>query len=212
MHGKHLAIIGASAGVGLECVQVALARGHRVTVLSRSPVPAPDHPSLTRVKGSATHVDDLRRALAGVDAVLVCLGVGKKLGATTLFSDFGRALLQLQDELGQTPVLVLSGFGAGDSAAYQGPVASMLFKVFLGRVYEDKTALERQVEGSRLHWILVRPGVLTNGPSTHPARAQVDYRQGMKVGSISRRTVADFMVTQAEQPTMIGQKPALSAR
>ena len=212
---KRLAIVGASAGVGLECVKVALARGHEVSALSRSPVPVPDHAALARIQGSATRPEDMRRAVAGADAILVCLGVGRtlsSLGPTTLFSDFGRVLLQMQDQLGQTPVLVLSGFGAGESAQYHGLVASMMFKLVLGRVYEDKTALERQIEGSKLNWMLVRPGVLTDGPSTSPARAQTDYRSGMKVGSISRRTVAEFMVTQAEQPTMMHSKPALSAR
>ena len=210
---KRLAIIGASAGVGLECVRVALERGHHVTTLSRSPVPVPEHVALTRVQGSATLAADLRRALAGADAVLVCLGVGRKLsslGPTALFSDFGRELLRMQGELGETPVLVLSGFGAGES--YLPPVASLMFKLVLARVYRDKTALEQQIEASRLRWVLVRPGVLTDGPSTRPARAQTDYLPGMKVGSISRRTVAEFMVEQAEQPGMIGLKPALSAR
>ena len=59
--------------------------------------------------------------------------------------------------------------------------------------------------------MLVRPGRLTNGPSKGPAKVQVDYRPGMKVGSIPRRTVAEFIVTQAEAPTYLLQKPALSA-
>jgi hypothetical protein len=33
---------------------------------------------------------------------------------------------------------------------------------------------------------------------------------GMRVGAISRADVAHFMVTQAEQPTYLGQYPALT--
>ena len=208
----HLSIIGASAGVGLECVRVALARGHAVTTLSRGAVPVPDQPGLTRVQGSATRPDDLRRAVQGADAVLVCLGVGRRLGATTLFSDFGRALLQVRDAVGTAPVVVLSGFGAGDSAAFHGPLAGAAFRLLLGRVYRDKTALDEMVAASGLRWVIARPGMLTNGASTGPARVQADYVRGMRVGAIPRRTVAEFMVGQAESPTLLGRKPALSAR
>jgi len=68
------------------------------------------------------------------------------------------------------------------------------------------------IEGSSLNWMLVRPGLLTNGDAPRPARVQVDYRRGMKVGSVSRLAVARFMVEQAEQPGFLQRKPALSAR
>lgn len=208
---KTLSVIGASAGVGLACVQTALARGHRVTTLSRSTTSLPAHSKLTTIQGSATLPDDLRRACTGTDAILVTLGTGMDRKPTTLYTDFGRALLQIQDELGAIPIQILTGFGAGDSAAYQGPVMRWLFRLFLQAVYANKTELEQMLESSRLNWTLVRPGVLTNGSSDAMPRAQTLYQTGMKVGSVSRKAVARFMVEQAENPTCLHQKPALSA-
>lgn len=210
--GKNICVIGASAGVGLQCVRVALSRGHRVVTLSRRVDSLPDDPALKCIQGSATKVDDLRRAVAGADAVLVCLGTGMSAKATTLYSDFGRALREIETELGDTPVIVLTGFGAGESGSYHSLLMGLLFRFVLKDVYIDKTRLEQMVEASPLNWMLVRPGLLTNGPSTGPARVQVDYRLGMKVGSIPRQTVAEFMVGQAEAPSYLRQRPALSAR
>lgn len=209
---KTISIIGASAGIGLQCVQVALQRGHRVISLSRKVDTLPDHPNLQVVQGSATKTDDLRRALNGADAVLVALGTGVDRKPTTLYSDFAKALLPLQSELGQTPIQLLTGFGTGDSAQYQGLVARWLFRLLLKAVYENKTAMEQMIESSTLNWSLVRPGMLTNASTDAPARVQVDYTPGMKVGAVSRMAVARFMVEQAEHPTCQKRKPALSAR
>lgn len=209
---KSITIIGASAGVGLECVKIGLERGHRITTLSRSINNFPSHPKLNTVQGSATKVEDLRKACAGADAILVTLGTGMDRKPTTLYTDFGSALLSMQDELGQTPIQVLTGFGAGDSANYQGAIAKLLFSLLLKAVYENKSALEQMIESSSLNWSLVRPGLLTKGDTDSLPKVQTTYQKGMKVGSVSRKSVARFMIEQAENPTCLHQKPALSAR
>jgi uncharacterized protein YbjT (DUF2867 family) len=209
--GRTVSIIGASAGVGLLCVNLALERGHRVVTLSRRTDTLPSHPALRVVQGSAADPAALRQATRGADAIVVALGTGMDRRPTTLYTDFGRALLRLQSELGDTPIQILTGFGAGDSAAFQGPVARLLFRLLLRAVYENKTALEDLVQASVLNWSLVRPGLLTNGCGVEPAHVQVDYRRGMKVGAVSRAAVARFLIEQAERPTCQRRKPALSA-
>lgn len=206
-----ITIIGASAGVGLACTTEALARGHEVTTLSRRVDTLPIHPALTARQGSATRVDDLRAVITGADAVLVTLGTGSSIKPTTLCADFAKALLQVRDALGTVPLIVLTGFGASESAAYHGWLTSVLFRLFLKDVYADKSVMEGLITATDLSWMLVRPGVLTNGIPSGPPRVQTEYVQGMKVGSIPRRSVARFMVEQAEQPTCLRQKPALSA-
>lgn len=73
---KTIGIIGASAGVGAQCVRIALERGHRVRSLSRRVDVLPDHPMLRVVQGSATDVHDLRLVIQDADAVVVTLGTG----------------------------------------------------------------------------------------------------------------------------------------
>ncbi|MDH5337149.1 MAG: NAD(P)H-binding protein [Nitrospira sp.] len=205
-----ISIIGASAGIGLEVTRLALQKEHEVSTLSRRVVPLPDHQKLRRVQGSATNPNDVRAAVEGADAVLVTLGV-KSPFATTLFSDSARILLQTIREMGSSPTLiVLTGFGAGDSWGYNSIPMKVLFTLFLKRAYVDKSEQERLIASGYSHWAMVRPGRLTNGAMTGHYRVLDNLEEGMRVGAISRADVAHFMVAQAENPTYRGKYPALT--
>ncbi len=205
-----IAVIGASAGIGLQVSRLALERGYDVTALSRRIVPLPDHAKLRRVQGSATDPHDIRTAVEGAEAILVTLGV-KSPFATTLFSDSARLLLQVLKETGSSPMLiVLTGFGAGDSWGYNSFPMKLMFTLLLKNVYADKSEQERVISAGYPRWEIVRPGRLTNGTLTGHYRV-LDYLvEGMKVGAISRADVAHFMVAQAENPTYLGKYPALT--
>lgn len=205
-----ITIIGASAGIGLEVTRLALEKGHEVTTLSRRVVPLPDHLKLRRVQGSATNPNDVRGAVEGAEAILVALGV-KSPFATTLFSDSARILLQVLKETGSTPILlVLTGFGAGDSWGYNALPMKLMFTLLLKKVYADKSEQERVIATSYPRWEIVRPGRLTNGTMTGHYRVLDGLVEGMRVGTISRADVAHFMVAQAENPTYLGKYPALT--
>ncbi|UOQ69630.1 NAD(P)-dependent oxidoreductase [Hymenobacter volaticus] len=206
----HITVIGASSGVGLLTVQQALAKGHYVTTLSRTTGTLPNHPRLTKAIGSATSAADLGRVLAGAEAVLVTVGTTKK-NATPLFTDTARALLEATASAPLTaPVLVLTGFGAGASAAFLGWFMRLVIQLFLKQEYIDKTRLEEMLTHSSLQWEIVRPGILTNDPQTGTYRVLPNLTSGMKVGKIARADVADFLLRQAEHPTFLHQYPALT--
>lgn len=205
-----ISVIGASAGIGLEITSLALEKGHDVTALSRRMVPIPDHPKLRRVQGSATDPHDVRTVVEGAEAILVTLGV-KSPFATTLFSDSARLLLQVLKETGSSPTLmVLTGFGAGDSWDYNSRPMKLMFALLLKKIYADKSEQERVVTGGYPRWEIVRPGRLTNGAMTGHYRVLDGLEEGMEVGAISRADVAHFMVAQAENPTYLGKCPALT--
>ncbi|MBI5673869.1 MAG: NAD(P)H-binding protein [Nitrospirae bacterium] len=205
-----ISIIGASAGIGLEVTRLALQKEHEVSTLSRRVVPLPDHQKLRRVQGSATNPNHVRAAVEGADAILVTIGTKSPL-ATTMFSDSARILLQTIREMGSSPTLiVLTGFGAGDSWGYNSIPMKVLFTLFLKRAYADKSEQERLIAGGYPRWEIVRPGRLTNGTMTGHYRVLDSLVEGMRVGAISRADVAHFMVAQAENPTYLGKYPALT--
>ncbi len=69
-------IIGASKGIGLETVKLALKARHLVRALSRSATAIRLHdPKLEKLDGDALDRDTIERALVGVDAVIQTLGV-----------------------------------------------------------------------------------------------------------------------------------------
>ncbi|MCB9309892.1 MAG: NAD(P)H-binding protein [Lewinellaceae bacterium] len=207
----NITIIGASAGVGLETVKRALDRNHNVTTLSRSEIALPSNPNLTMQKGSATNKADLIKSLEKADAVVVALGTGKSMKATSLYSDFGKLLVEVQKETNtQIPFIVLTGFGAGESGKYNGFFMKLFFKFLLKDVYDDKTKMEEMITNSKMKWEIVRPGILKDKPLTEKYRVENKLFNGINIGSINRADVADFMVKQAENPTELYKYVSLS--
>ncbi len=208
-----ITIIGASKGVGLQTLKRALQRKHSVTTLSRSKIKFPADPKWTAIQGDALRAEDLQKALQGADAVIVTLGVVPSLKPVTLFSKFARLVLELHAEKPfKIPFIVLTGFGAGDSGRYVDFVGKIVFGTLLKDIYADKNRMEKLFATSGLTWVMARPGMLTNGKLTEKYKVEPTLHKGMKVGSISRADVADYLVKQAEKPTDAGKYPALSRK
>ncbi len=197
----NITIIGASAGVGLETVKRALQRNHKVTTLSRSEISLPNSPNLTMVQGSATNKTDLKKSIENADAVIVALGTGKSMKPTTLYSDAAKLLVEVQKETNtQIPFIVVTGFGAGESGAYNTRLMKLFFRFLLKDVYVDKTKMEEIITKSEMKWEIVRPGLLKDKPLTEKYRIETHLYKGINIGSINRSDVADFLVKQAEKP------------
>lgn len=207
----NITVIGASAGVGLETVKRALDRNHRVTTLSRSEIPLPNNPNLIVIQGSATNKTDLKESIEKADVVIVTLGTGMSTKPTTLYSDFAKLLTEVQQETNiQVPFIVVTGFGAGESGLYNTFLMKLFFKFILKDVYADKAIMEEIIAYSNIKWEIVRPGLLNNKPLTEKYRVETKLYKGIKIGSISRADVADFLVKQAENPIALHKYVSLS--
>jgi putative NADH-flavin reductase len=165
---------------------------------------------LEKVPGDALNQHDVEGALAGVDAVIVTLGVG--LGELAkpvhLFSDATRVLIAAMKIKEVNRLICVTGFGAGDSHASIGLLQRVPFQIVFGRAYDDKSRQEQLIKESGLHWTIVRPGVLTNGLRTgryKVLREPSEWRNGI----ISRSNVADFLVKQIDDRTFISGTPVL---
>lgn len=206
----NIAIIGAGAGIGLESVNQALEKGHKVTALSTNTNHIADHPNLIKINGSATSPFDLRKAIKDSDVVLITVGTKNKK-ATTLFSDIAKTLIDVANELNfSLPVLVITGFGAGESNNYLSFFMRTVISLFLKEQYINKTEMEELITNSHLKWEIIRPGMLTNGSATSTYRVLSELQKGMKVGKISRSDVANFLVDEAENQRFIHQFVALT--
>jgi putative NADH-flavin reductase len=206
----NIAIIGAGAGIGLESVLRALKNGHIVTALSTNTDQIPNHPNLIKINGSATSPEDLKNTIKGSDAVLITVGTKNKK-ATTLFSDIAVALLKVADELNfSSPVLVITGFGAGESKGFLSFFMKTVISLFLKEQYANKTIMEELITKSKLKWEIVRPGMLTNAEATSSYKILSVLQKGMKVTKISRSDVAHYLINEAENPKMLYQYVALT--
>lgn len=207
-------IIGASRGIGLETVRAALRAGHRVRALARSAASMPiQDANLDTVSGSALDRDTIRDALQDVDVVIQTLGVNfaPKLifEGTTLFSDSTRILVDAMKVAGVKRLIAVTGLGAGDSRGHGGVIYdAVVFPLLLKRVYDDKNVQEWIVRSSGLDWTIVRPGLLTNRPATGRYRV-LTASKDWQFGVISRSDVADFLVHQINDRTLVGTTPLL---
>ena len=207
----HVLVIGASKGVGLEVVKAALAAGHHVRALSRSPLPdLAGETQPEQFRGGARNSGDITAALAEVNAVVQTLGVpfADLFRPVRLFSDVTNVLVPAMEAAGIRRLIALTGFGTGDSGDAIGVLQRVPFQLVFGRAYADKDAQEMRIRRSRLDWTLVRPGVLTPGART--GRYQVlnepaQWRNGL----IARADVADFIVRQIDDSEHIGKTPVL---
>ena len=204
-------IIGASKGIGLETTRRALEAGYEVRALARSAAGIDlSNPKLEKVRGDALNRQDVEAALAGVDVVIVTLGVGlgELFQPIHLFSDATRVLIAAMKAQAGKRLICVTGFGAGDSRASISCLQRVPFQLVFGRAYDDKSRQERLIKESALDWTIARPGVLTGGPRT--GRYQV-LREPSKWrnGIISRGDVADFLVRQIDDATFVHEAPVL---
>lgn len=206
-----IAIVGGSRGVGLAVAHEALARGHETVIVSRS------DPRLIRdgvrwLGGDARDATVLERALEGASAVVTALGVTQTWQETNLFSQAQVALSRAMDNAGLKRAVLVTGLGAGDSRGHQGWLYdNVVFPLFLARSYADKDRAEAILRKSDLHWTIVRPGRLTDGPKKNKVEALLTP-ETYRYGTISRADVAAFVLDCIEQTTYLRQTPQIVDR
>jgi putative NADH-flavin reductase len=206
-------VIGASKGIGLETVKAGLAAGHEVRAFARSADKIEiSNPKLKKIAGDALRRADVESVLDGTDAVIQSLGVASPqelIFGTTLFSKSTTMLVEAMQSAGVRRLIAVTGAGAGNSRGRISPLYDyLLFPLLLQRVYSDKDIAEDAIIASGLDWTIVRPGGLTNGAPTgryHAYPLMKDWRGGF----ISRADVADYLVKQVSDTSMIGKTPLL---
>jgi putative NADH-flavin reductase len=207
-------VIGASRGIGLETVRTALRAGHSVRALARSATSMPiQNASLDKVSGDALDSETIRNALQDIEAVIQTLRVDISPRAvferTRLFSDSTRILVDAMKAAGVKRLITVTGLGAGDSRGHGGLLYdAIVFPLLLKRVYDDKDVQESIVRSSGLDWTIVRPGLLKDSPATCSYRVLAASRD-WRFGTISRADIANFLVRQIDDRTLIGTTPLL---
>jgi putative NADH-flavin reductase len=209
----NITIIGASGGIGLEAVKRGLNRKHSITTLSRSEIKLEEKKSLKMIIGDATNKADLLHSIQNAEAIIVTLGTGKNMKATTLFSDFAKLMVEINRENKiDVPFIFVTGFGAGESKNYVSWLIKFFLNFLLKDVYGDKTTMEEIITASDLNWTVVRPGRLLDKELTEIYRVENTLFKGINIGGINRVDVADFLIKQSENQTELKKYIGISEK
>lgn len=205
-------VVGATGGTGRELVRQGLERGYRVRAFVRDPKRlriAGDR--LEIVRGDVLDADSLTAAVEGCDAVLSALGHKRWLFPTRILSDGTRHVVEAMRRHGVRRFVCETALGIGDAWWRLGLWYTLFVRpVILPFYFHDKVRQERIVRASGLDWVLVRPGVLTNG------RRGGGVRAGERVGHwlwsvrVARADVAAFMLDQLVDDTFLRRAPGIA--
>jgi uncharacterized protein YbjT (DUF2867 family) len=191
-------IVGASGGTGRHLVSQALERGYSVTALVRDPSRLRiDHPSLTVLRGDVLDAASVDGAVRGQDAVLSALGHKRFFQPTHILSEGTRNILRAMETHGVPRLVCQTSLGIGGSAGRAGLYYTFfVVPLILPFYFWDKTRQERAIASSKVEWVIVRPGLLTNGKRRGRIRDGRDVGSFLWSARISRADVADFMLNQ----------------
>ncbi len=205
-------IVGATGGTGRQLVTQALERGYAVTALVRDPSRLRvSHPQLTVVQGNVLDKQSVEAAMRGQEAVVSALGHKRFFYPTRILSEGTRSILSAMETHGVPRLVCETSLGIGDSAWRAGLYFTFFtIPVILPFYFWDKARQERIIAASNVEWIIVRPGMLTNGAK----RGRL--RHGRQVGNllwtvrVSRADVADFMLNQLESDLYLRAAPSVA--
>lgn len=204
-------IFGSTAGTGRKLVEQALAEGHHVSAIARTPEKIADiqNPNLQVLRGDVLNRPSVEAAVAGQDAVFCTVGTGTQ--RTTLREDGTRNIVAAMEKAGVSRLICQSSLGIGDSRTNLGFFTKhVVVGIFLRHAFADHERQEAVVRGSALDWVIVRPPHLKDGPRTGTYQHGFSPTARDIKGWISRADVADFMLKQLTDDTYLRRAPGVS--
>lgn len=207
-----LLLLGATGGTGQRVLRQALVRGHDVTVLVRRRDGLPPEASRARiVVGNVLDQASLATAMAGQEAVISALGVGKSFKSEGLIASAMPNIVAAMTQHGVKRLVFTSAFGVGETWRDTPFVPRLFIRTLLRNVYADKAAGEAVLKQSDLDWTIVHPTGLTDKPGTGQYR--VGERLTLKgFPTIPRADVADCLLRELEDRSHVKKSVLVSQR
>ncbi len=206
-----ITVLGGTGRTGKHVVEQALAAGHSVKVLARSPEKlAIQSPNLTVIKGTLEDAGAIAQAVAGSEVVISALGPSTNKPVYEISRAMQRVVTAMK-EAGVKRIVITAGAGvraAGDEPGLMDKAIVTLLKLLNGNVLRDMSKTVELLQASGLEWTVLRGPMLTDDA------ARGAYRMGAVGKDIGTKlTRADFaaaILSAASNPKLIGEMPAVS--
>lgn len=207
-----LIIFGATGGTGRHLIQQALTQGHEVTAFARDPSKL-NIPGLNVFQGDVMDYSSVAAAVPGHDAVLSALGSpANKIG--TIRSGGTQHIIRAMEKSGIRRFVCQTSLGYGDSKATLDRTPFyfkyLIVPFILKKGFADHALQEEYIRQSRLDWVIVRPGNLTDDGFTGRYRHGFSADDHQIKVKVSRADVADFMLKQLSDNTYLHKATGVS--
>ncbi|WP_437373774.1 NAD(P)-dependent oxidoreductase [Maribacter litoralis] len=213
-------ILGATGRTGKWILAEALEQGYKVNCLVRKAEEInQNHSALKIYKGSPESISELESALKGCDAIISALNISRKSDfpwsklrtPKTFLSDVMKNIITLSTKIKIDRIVVCSAWGVADTEKE----IPLWFNWFIknsniGVAYKDHERQENLLKSSTLNWTIVRPSGLVDLSKSQTIIESYNNEPKPKI-TISRKSVAEFMVQTLSDEKLIGKAPVISA-
>jgi nucleoside-diphosphate-sugar epimerase len=207
-----LAIFGATGTAGSELLTQALAAGHEVRALVRTPTKLPPQPAgSTVVQGDVRDLAAVSQTVLGCEAVLSALGATDKRDADVRRAGTANIVAAMREQRARR-LVVLGGFhipfeGDPDNLGRKLIVPILGLTKYL---VEDTVGMGALIHSCELDWTLVRIPRIARSPA--PGRPEIDTLRLGPWSKVSRATIASFMLECAADGTYLHRAPMICDR
>jgi len=206
-------IFGGTGATGQLVIQKALSAGHSVTAFARTPSKISiQHVNLIVIEGGLSDIEKIETAVKGADAVISLLGPSGKSKGLIISSGI-KNIIAAMKRFGVMRLIATATPSYKDSKdKFQFGFAFGVFmvKMLLKDTYQDIVETGVQITKSQLDWTIVRLPMLSN--NTSKGKLNIGYTGDGKVKlfSLTRSDLADFLIQQLDDKTYLRQAPLIS--
>ncbi|WP_194778444.1 NAD(P)-dependent oxidoreductase [Pararhodonellum marinum] len=215
---KKILLLGATGRTGKEVLKEALEHGCKVNVLVRDAQQIHDqHRDLRVFEGDTRVPADLRKSIAGCEAVISCLNISRKndfpwapLRTPEYFLSMTmKSLIAVCKEEGVKRLIFTSAWGVGDSRPHiPGWFAWIIDNSNLSAAYLEHERQEALISQSGLDWTVIRPVGLTNSKTKKVVNVVLNHEKKPSY-TISRRSTASFILASLMDRKYIHTYPVI---
>jgi putative NADH-flavin reductase len=209
----NVVIFGASGKSGLLVTKSLLEKGHHVTAYLRNPGKLGiRNDKLAIAEGALNDNAQIAAVIQGKDAVISLLGPSGSGNCDELITgvQFIVAAMQQHQVKRFIAISTASAVDPLDQFALSFWLAIHAIKLLQPHAWKYFVQTAELIRNSGLEWTLVRLGMLSDKENYNPPALGYVGAKQIKLFSLSRNVLADFLVAQLNDTTWIGKAPAIS--
>jgi uncharacterized protein YbjT (DUF2867 family) len=205
-----LLLLGATGRTGLHLLELALERKYEVNVLVRDPAKIPEkfREKISLCEGSPTDAEKLGTAMEECE---VDFPWSPLRTPTDFLSSSMNNIIRECKFKGVKRLIVCTAWGVKETKKdLPGWFRWLIDNSNIGPAYKDHETSEDLLAGSDLEWTVIRPVGLTNNPTIKKPKISLGSHPKPNL-TISRRSVASYMLDIINNPDTIGKAFTLSS-